>query len=85
MPIVVRLPRELRGSIEAVRAVRLEGRQPVAVGEVTRSVLGEEERSLYHKNLLPVTYVTADVAGAADDCQSGLAAAHNMSLTASSR
>ncbi len=66
VPIVVRLPRELRGSIEAVRAVRLEGRQPVAVGEVTRAVLGEEERSLYHKNLLPVTYVTADVAGAAE-------------------
>jgi multidrug efflux pump subunit AcrB len=36
------------------------------VGELTRSVLVDEERSIYHKNLLPVTYVTADVAGAAE-------------------
>jgi multidrug efflux pump subunit AcrB len=63
IPIVLRLPRESRGSLEAVRAIKLGGRQPVAVGELTRTVRTDEEQTLYHKNLLPVTYVTGDVAG----------------------
>ncbi len=66
VPIVMRLPRELRGSLDALRSLRLTGRQPVALGELTRAVLVDEDRSIYHKNLLPVTYVTADVAGAAE-------------------
>jgi len=63
VPIVLRLPREDRGSLDAVRAIRLRGLQPVAVGELTRAVRADEEQSVYHKNLLPVTYVTGDVAG----------------------
>jgi multidrug efflux pump subunit AcrB len=63
IPIVLRLPRESRGSLEAVRAIKLGGSQPVAVGELTRTVRTDEEQTLYHKNLLPVTYVTGDVAG----------------------
>jgi len=35
----------------------------VAVGELTSTIQTTEETSIYHKNLLPVTYVTADVAG----------------------
>jgi multidrug efflux pump subunit AcrB len=66
VPIVLRLDRQSRGSLDAVRAVRLEGRAPVAVGELTRSTLGHESRSVYHKNLQPVTYVTGDIAGAAE-------------------
>ncbi len=66
VPIVLRLDRQSRGSLDAVRAVRLEGREPVAVGELTRSTLGRESRSVYHKNLQPVTYVTGDIAGAAE-------------------
>ena len=66
IPIVLRLSRESRGSLDAIGAVRLEGRAPVAVGELTRPVLRREDRSLYHKNLQPVTYVTADMAGAAE-------------------
>ncbi|MGE5244277.1 MAG: efflux RND transporter permease subunit [Betaproteobacteria bacterium] len=62
VPIVLRLPREDRVSLDAVRALRI-GRQPVAVGELTRTVASPEEQSLYHKNLQPVTYVTGDVAG----------------------
>jgi multidrug efflux pump subunit AcrB len=38
----------------------------VAVGELTRAVPTQEEQTLYHKNLLPVTYVTGDVAGAVE-------------------
>ncbi|MBI3401298.1 MAG: efflux RND transporter permease subunit [Acidobacteria bacterium] len=63
VPIVLRLPREDRGSLDAVRAIRLRGLQPIAVGELTRAVRATEEQSVYHKNLLPVTYVTGDVAG----------------------
>ena len=63
VPIVLRLPRPLRGSLRrdpghAHRAA------PVAVGELTRPTLGVEEQSIYHKNLQPVTYITGDVAGA---------------------
>ncbi len=63
VPIVLRLPRALRGSLDAVRSLRLGGQESVAVGELTRTVASVEEQSLYHKNLQPVTYVTADVAG----------------------
>ena len=63
VPIVFRVPREQRGSLEAVRSLRLGGSPGVAVGELTSAVRTTEETSIYHKNLLPVTYVTADVAG----------------------
>jgi multidrug efflux pump subunit AcrB len=66
VPIVMRLPRDLRGSVDALQSVRVSGQQTVALGEVARSVLTDEEPSIYHKNLLPVTYVTADVGGAAE-------------------
>ena len=36
----------------------------VPLGEVTRITYGEGEKSIYRKNLLPVVYVTGDVAGA---------------------
>jgi multidrug efflux pump subunit AcrB len=62
VPIVLRLPRAQRGSLDAVRGMRI-GPVPVAIGEVTQSELSHEEESIYHKNLLPVTYVTGDVAG----------------------
>jgi multidrug efflux pump subunit AcrB len=62
VPIVLRLPRAARGTLDAVNAIRLGGRS-VAIGELTRPVLSEAEQSVYHKNLLPVTYVTGDVAG----------------------
>jgi multidrug efflux pump subunit AcrB len=63
VPIVLRLPRDLRGSLDAIQGLRLEGRAPVSVGELTRVVTTAEEQSIYHKNLRPVTYVTGDVAG----------------------
>jgi multidrug efflux pump subunit AcrB len=66
VPIVLRLPRADRGSLESVQAIRLAGARPVAVGELTRVVETTEQQSLYHKNLLPVTYVTADMAGQAE-------------------
>ncbi|MEZ5316310.1 MAG: efflux RND transporter permease subunit [Vicinamibacterales bacterium] len=66
VPIVLRLPRAARASVDDLAAIRLDGRAPVSVGELTRPVAGLEDQSLYHKNLLPVTYVTGDVAGVAE-------------------
>jgi multidrug efflux pump subunit AcrB len=66
VPIVVRLPRAQRGSLEQVRQIRLAGRHPVAIGELTREERTTEDASLYHKNLQPVTYVTGDLAGSAE-------------------
>jgi multidrug efflux pump subunit AcrB len=65
VPIVLRLPRTAQGSMAAVRELRL-GPRLVAVGELTREDTRTEADSLYHKNLLPVTYVTGDLAGAAE-------------------
>jgi multidrug efflux pump subunit AcrB len=66
VPIVVRLPRQARGSLEGLRQLRLEGAHSVALGELTRETRTTEDVSLYHKNLRPVTYVTGDLAGAAE-------------------
>jgi multidrug efflux pump subunit AcrB len=66
VPIVVRLPRSERGSVERIRQIRLGGPTPVAIGEVTRQAQATEDGSLYHKNLRPVTYVTGDLAGEAE-------------------
>ena len=66
VPIVMRLPREARGSLESVRSLRLEGTHSVALGELTHETRTTEDASLYHKNLLPVTYVTGDLAGVAE-------------------
>ena len=63
VPIVLRLPRNAQGSLAAVRELRL-GPNLVSVGEFTREETRTEADSLYHKNLLPVTYVTGDLAGA---------------------
>jgi multidrug efflux pump subunit AcrB len=66
VPIVVRLPRQQRGSLEQIRQLRLIGINSVAVGELTREEQATERAHLYHKNLQPVTYVTGDLAGAAE-------------------
>jgi multidrug efflux pump subunit AcrB len=65
VPIVLRLPRSAQGSLAAVREMRI-GPQLVAVAELTDEETHSEADSLYHKNLLPVTYVTGDLAGAAE-------------------
>jgi len=66
VPIMLRLPRDDRGSLDAVSSLRLTGARSVAVGEITTVTRSTEHRSLYHKNLAPVTYVIGDVAGAAE-------------------
>jgi multidrug efflux pump subunit AcrB len=63
--IVLRLPVEDRSRIEALAQLRLAGRHgnQVPLGELVRVEEETGEKSIYHKNLMPVVYVTGDVAG----------------------
>ena len=63
VPIVVRLPREVRHDLSAFQALRLSRPRSVSIGELTRVESRTQDVSIYHKNLLPVTYVTGDLAG----------------------
>jgi multidrug efflux pump subunit AcrB len=66
VPIVLKFPRARLNGLSDLESLRLTGSRPVAVGELTRRVDLVEEQSLYHKNLLPVTYITGDMAGTAE-------------------
>jgi multidrug efflux pump subunit AcrB len=61
VPIMVRLDRATRSDLQRIRSLRVRG---VPVGELVREERTLEDKSIYHKNLMPVSYVTADVAGA---------------------
>lgn len=65
VPIVLRLPRADRSRLEGLRSVRVAGARgnTVPLGELVRVKEEVAEKSIYHKNLMPVVYVTADVAG----------------------
>jgi multidrug efflux pump subunit AcrB len=68
VPIRLELPRAAKASAEALLALRIradgDANAPlVALSELVRIEQTEGERFLYRKNLKPVTYVTADVAG----------------------
>jgi multidrug efflux pump subunit AcrB len=66
VPIVVRLDRPSRSSIDGLLNLKIAGRAGnlVALRELVRNQSTLEDKSIYHKNLMPVTYVTGDVAGA---------------------
>jgi multidrug efflux pump subunit AcrB len=66
VPLTVRLSRADRSDIEKICALRMPARngKMVSLGELVRIAQSTADKSIYHKNLMPVTYVTADVAGA---------------------
>ncbi len=65
VPIVLRLDRATRSDLDRLQSLRLVGREGnlVSVGELVRPEIITAEKSIFHKNLMPVVYVTADVAG----------------------
>ncbi len=65
IPLTVRLDRSSRSDLDRLKSLKLTGRQgqQVALGELVHQTLSVEDKSIYHKNLMPVTYVTADIAG----------------------
>ena len=66
VPIVLRLPLAARSSIDDLKRIKVIGERGnlVALGELVRVEQLKSEQSIYHKNLMPVVYVTGDVAGA---------------------
>ncbi len=65
VPIAVRLSRASRSDLDRLKSLRLRGRDGslVALSEIAHIEGAIEDKSIYHKNLMPVTYVTADLAG----------------------
>jgi len=65
VPLTLRLERAARSSTARLEQLRVAGRDGamVPLGELIRKEETLEDKNIYHKNLLPVTYVTADVAG----------------------
>ncbi|MFN0101300.1 MAG: efflux RND transporter permease subunit [Bryobacteraceae bacterium] len=63
--LTVRLDRPTRSDLARIQGLKIVGRngQTVSLGELVHSESGAADKSIYHKNLLPVTYVTADIAG----------------------
>ncbi len=66
VPITVRLDRATRSDLAAIQSLKIKSStgSTLSLGELVHPVETVEEKSIYHKNLMPVTYVTADVAGA---------------------
>jgi multidrug efflux pump subunit AcrB len=63
--ILLRFPLADRSSLEGLQGIRVMGNQgnSVALGELVTVEETVADKSIYHKNLMPVVYVTADVAG----------------------
>jgi multidrug efflux pump subunit AcrB len=65
VPILLRFSRADRSRIESLKQIKVSGSQGnlVPLGEVVRVEEETAEKNIFHKNLMPVVYVTADVAG----------------------
>ncbi|MBI3650913.1 MAG: efflux RND transporter permease subunit [Acidobacteria bacterium] len=65
LPIVLRLPHAERSSLADLQQIKVAGQsgQLIALGELVRVEETTADKSIYHKNLMPVVYVTGDVAG----------------------
>jgi len=65
LPIVLRLPLSARSSIDDLTRIKVIGERGnlVPLGELIHVEQHASEQSIYHKNLMPVVYVTGDVAG----------------------
>jgi multidrug efflux pump subunit AcrB len=68
VPLNVRLSRASRSDLEHIEDLKVAGRNGrlVALRELVRVEPAIVDTSIYHKNLMPVTYVTADIAGAVE-------------------
>jgi multidrug efflux pump subunit AcrB len=66
VPLMLRLDRATRSDLEKIQNLKVAGRtgRLVTLSELVHSQEVVADKSIYHKNLLPVTYVTGDVAGA---------------------
>jgi multidrug efflux pump subunit AcrB len=65
VPLVVRLGRAERSRLDDLKTIRVASASGtlVPLGELVRIDEVNEDKSIYHKNLMPVVYVTGDIAG----------------------
>jgi multidrug efflux pump subunit AcrB len=63
--LTVRLARATRSDLERIQGLKIAGPngRTVSLSELVHSESVVQDKSIYHKNLMPVTYVTADIAG----------------------
>ena len=68
VPLVLRLDRAQRSSLDGLLATSVQGSQGqlVPLRELVTVQSGTRERFIFHKNLQPVTYVLAEMAGVAE-------------------
>jgi multidrug efflux pump subunit AcrB len=77
VPVTLTLPPERQGKLDTLLAMQARSREGslVALSEVVHPSETERDRTIYHKDLLPVTYVVGDVAGGPDSPLYGVFAA----------
>jgi multidrug efflux pump subunit AcrB len=65
VPITLQLSRAGRSSVEDLKQIKIDGAngRMVPLGELVRVDEQIADKNIYHKNLMPVVYVTGDVAG----------------------
>lgn len=75
VPLRLQLAKDAQNKLDRVLDVQVRSRSGslVPLSEVTQVVQTQSEASIYHKDLLPVVYVTGDVAGETDSPLYGLA------------
>jgi len=68
IPVRVMLPAEKQGSLDALLKLRVRSREGklVPVSELVEVRESMREKAIYHKDLLPVVYVTGDMGGKLD-------------------
>ncbi|MEX2303984.1 MAG: efflux RND transporter permease subunit [Bryobacterales bacterium] len=66
VPIQVRLTRAARSDLGRLQQLRVRGHDNamIPLAELVQVKQTIQDRNIYHKNLMPVTYITADLAGA---------------------
>ena len=77
VPVRLTLPPEQQAKLDSLLAMKVRGSSGalVPISEVVRSRTIERERTIHHKDLLPVSYVIGDVAGKSDSPLYGMFAA----------
>ena len=65
VPIILRLPMSERAGIKRLETIKIAGRggHLIPLSSLVIPIKTKRDRSIYHKNLMPVVYVTGDVAG----------------------
>jgi multidrug efflux pump subunit AcrB len=77
VPVRIEIPSERAGSLDAMLKLQVRGAAGtlVPLSELVTATSNERDRPIYHKDLLPVTYVVADQAGRIDSPLYGMFAA----------